>query len=230
MDRQGNTFTFIYASVMVVVVAALLAFVSQSLKPIQEKNVEIAKKIDILKSVKIISTSKDAEKKYEENVGDNSFVINYSGEKIDGEAFAVNMEKEVKKDFEDRKYPVYVSTINGEKKFIVQVRGKGLWGPIWGYISFNSDKKTIYGATFGHKGETPGLGAEIEKSEFQAQFVGKTIFDKDGKFTSVQVNKSVDTSKDPHAVDAISGGTITSKGVEAMLQDCLSGYEKFLKN
>jgi len=214
----------------VVIVAALLAFVSQSLKPIQDKNVEVAKKIDILKSVKIESTSKDAEKKYKEKIGDSSFVIDYNGKKVDGEAFAVNMEKEVKKDFEDRKYPVYVSTIDGEKKYIVQVRGKGLWGPIWGYISFNDDKKTIYGATFGHKGETPGLGAEIDKPAFQIPFVSKTIFDENGNFTSIQVNKNVDTSKDPHAVDAISGGTITSKGVEEMLKDCLSGYENFLKN
>ncbi len=229
MDRQGNTYTFLYASVLVVVVAALLAFVSQSLKPIQDKNVEVAKKIDILKSVKIESTSNDAVEKYDQYIGDNSFIIDYNGDKVDGDAFTVNMEKEVKKSFKDREYPVYISTINGEKKIIVQVRGKGLWGPIWGYISLDSDKKTIFGATFGHKGETPGLGAEIDKTAFQAPFTGKLLFDKDGKFTSIQVNKNVDTSNDPHAVDAISGGTITSKGVEAMLKDCLGGYKNFLK-
>ena len=229
MDRQGNTYTFIYASVLVVVVAALLAFVSQTLKPIQQKNIEVAKKIDILKSVNVVSTPKDAIEKYEKYIGKNSFVLNVDGQKVDGDAFTVDLEKELKKDPKERQYPIFECDIDGSTKYIIPVRGKGLWGPIWGYISLNDDRKTIYGATFGHKGETPGLGAEIAKPEFQKQFAGKTIFDNNGKFTSVLVEKSTDTSKDPHAVDAISGGTITSKGVQAMLQDCLSGYEKFLK-
>jgi len=229
MDRQGNTYTFIYASVLVVVVAALLAFVSQTLKPIQQKNIEVAKKIDILKSVNITSTPKDAVEKYEKYIGNNSFILNYDGQKVDGDAFTVSLEKEVKKPAKDRLYPIYICTIDGTKKFIIPVRGKGLWGPIWGYISLNDDKKTIFGATFGHKGETPGLGAEIAKAPFQKQFSGKTIFDDNGKFTSVLVEKGQNSSGNPHAVDAISGGTITSKGVQAMLQDCLSGYVNFLK-
>ncbi len=230
MDRQGNTYTFLYASVLVVVVAALLAFVSQSLKPIQDKNIEVAKKIDILKSVKIVTTSKDAVEKYKQYIGDNSFIMDYNGDKTEGDAFVVNLEKEVKKDLKERQYPIYVFSVDGDSKYIIPVRGKGLWGPIWGYISLNSDKKTIFGAIFGHKAETPGLGAEIDKSAFQIPFAGKTIFDENDTFTSVKVNKNVDTSNDPHAVDAISGGTITSKGVEEMLNDCLRGYENFLKN
>ena len=229
MDRQGNIYTFIYASVLVIVVAALLAFVSQTLKPIQEKNIEVAKKIDILKSVNIASSSKDAVGKYEKYIGNNNFILNYQGQKEKGDAFTVELEKEVKKPPKDRKYPIFICTIDGQKKYIIPVRGKGLWGPIWGYISLDEDKKTVYGATFGHKSETPGLGAEIEKEPFQKQFAGKTIFDKKGNFTSIRVEKGKDTSKDPHAVDAISGGTITSNGVNAMLKDCLSGYQKFLK-
>jgi Na+-transporting NADH:ubiquinone oxidoreductase subunit C len=189
----------------------------------------VAKKIDILKSVNVVSTPKDAIEKYEKYIGKNSFVLNIDGQKVDGDAFTVDLEKELKKDPKERQYPIFECDIDGSTKYIIPVRGKGLWGPIWGYISLNDDRKTIYGATFGHKGETPGLGAEIAKPEFQKQFAGKTIFDNNGKFTSVLVEKSTDTSKDPHAVDAISGGTITSKGVQAMLQDCLSGYEKFLK-
>ncbi len=229
MDRQGNTYTFIYASVLVVVVAALLAFVSQTLKPIQQKNIEIAKKINILKSVNITSSAKDAVEKYEKYIGKNSFILNYDGKKVEGDAFNVSLEKEVKKPQKDRLYPIYICTIDGSKKYIIPVRGKGLWGPIWGYISLNDDKKTIFGATFSHKSETPGLGAEIANAPFQEQFSGKTIFDNNGKFTSVLVEKGKNTSNDPHAVDAISGGTITSKGVQAMLQDCLSGYQNFLK-
>lgn len=231
MDRQGNTYTFLYASVMVIMVAAVLAFVSQSLKDTQAKNVEVAKKIDILKSVNIESTAVDAEAKFNKYIGENSFILNRNGEKMAGEAFNVDLAREVKKENSERQYPVYECTLDGGmKKYVIPVRGKGLWGPIWGYISLNEDKNTIYGATFGHKGETPGLGAEIDKEAFQKPFVGKQLFDDSGKFVSVKVLKSTDTSANLHAVDAISGGTITSKGLEAMLEDCLSGYEKFLKN
>jgi Na+-transporting NADH:ubiquinone oxidoreductase subunit C len=231
MDRQGNTYTFLYAAVMVIVVAALLAFVSQSLKPIQTKNVEVAKKIDILKSVSVASTAADAEKKYEQYIGENSYILNMAGEKQQGDAFAVDLAKELKKDNEDRNYPIFECTLDGGvKKYVIPVRGAGLWGPIWGYIALDEDKKTIFGAIFGHKGETPGLGAEIDKEKFQKPFIGKTIFNESGEFVSVKVVKSVDTSKNPHAVDAISGGTITCQGLEAMMYDCLSGYEQFLKN
>nr|WP_321405528.1 NADH:ubiquinone reductase (Na(+)-transporting) subunit C [uncultured Carboxylicivirga sp.] len=230
MDRQGNTYTFLYASVMVIVVAAILAFLSQSLKPIQTKNAEVAKKIDILKSVNIESTAKDAEAKYEKFIGDNAYVINNKGERLDAVAFNVDLAKELKKSDAERGYPVYECKLeDGSTKYILPVRGKGLWGPIWGYVSLNEDKNTVFGATFGHKGETPGLGAEIEKEAFQKPFVGKTIFEGD-KLVSIEVTKAGQSEGNIHAVDGISGGTITSRGVQAMLQDCLSGYESFLKN
>lgn len=231
MDRQGNTYTFLYASVMVIVVAAILAFLSQSLKPIQTKNAEVAKKVDILKSVNIESTAKDAEVKYEKYIGDKAYVINNKGERIDGVAFNVDLAKELKKDAADRLYPVYECQMDdGSTKYILPVRGKGLWGPIWGYLSLNEDKNTVFGATFGHKGETPGLGAEIEKEPFQKPFTGKSIFDDKGTLVSIKVVKAGQSEGNIHAVDGISGGTITSQGVQAMLLDCLSGYESFLKN
>lgn len=231
MDRQGNTYTFLYASVLVIVVAAVLAFLSQSLKPTQQKNAEVAKKIDILKSVNIESTAGDAEGKYEKYIGENAYVINNKGERVEAVAFNVDLAKELKKDAAQRAYPVYECTLDdGSKKYILPVRGKGLWGPIWGYLSLNDDKNTVFGATFGHKGETPGLGAEIEKEAFQEPFAGKSIFDDNAKLVSIKVTKAGQSEGDIHAVDGISGGTITSKGVEAMLQDCLSGYESFLKN
>jgi Na+-transporting NADH:ubiquinone oxidoreductase subunit C len=231
MDKQGNSYTFMYAAVMVIFVAALLAFVAQVLKPTQDKNTEIAKKIDILRSVNIESNAKDAEAKYERFIGNKAYVININGDvKTDVVAFNVDLARELKKPAAERLYPVYECTLeSGEVKYILPVRGKGLWGPLWGYISFNNDKNTIYGATFGHKGETPGLGAEIDKPEFQAPFKGKTIFDEDGRFVSIMVRKAGTSKGTSHEVDAISGGTITCNGLEAMLKDCLSGYEKFLK-
>ncbi len=107
---------------------------------------------------------------------------------------------------------------------MVPVRGKGLWGPIWGYMALESDLNTISGAVFDHKGETPGLGAEINTDWFQEPFTGKTIFDESGKFVSITVVKGGADPSDPHGVDGISGGTITSKGLEEMLADCLAGY------
>ena len=231
MDRQGNTYTFLYASVMVIVVAAILAFLAQALKPIQDKNAAVAKKMDILKSVQIESTAVDAEEKFNKYIGANAFVLDIKGEKKDGAAFAVDLAVELKKGKNERSYPVYVCTLdNGATKFVIPLRGKGLWGPIWGYISLDEDKNTVFGATFGHKGETPGLGAEITTDMFEKPFVGKKLFDESGRFKSIAVVKKGQSGTDLHKVDGISGGTITSVGVGVMLKDCLRGYEKFLKN
>lgn len=228
MNKQGNTYTFMYAAIMVIVVAAILSFVSLSLKEKQKKNVEIEKKQNILASVKIAATALDAEKLYSDFIT-NTYVVNNKGEVVEGvDAFYVDLHKENAKPVEKRNLPVFEYTKDGEKMLILPVRGKGLWGPVWGYVALNSDKNTIFGAIFDHKGETPGLGAEIAGENFQKPFTGKQIFDETGKFTSIKVNKA-GIASDIHSVDAISGGTITSKGVEAMLQDCLSNYEAFLK-
>ena len=105
--------------------------------------------------------------------------------------------------------------------------GAGLWGPIWGYISVNADKNTVYGTDFSHASETPGLGAEITKPAFSTQFAGKQLF-KNGAFKSIAVVKKGKSAEGQDYVDGISGGTITSQGVDKMLLDCLSGYSKFL--
>ncbi len=231
MDKQGNLYTFLYASAMVIVVAAILAFVSESLNPIQSKNVEIAKKIDLLKSVGIESNPNTAEKLYDDRIGNNTKVINMSGEEVEGKAFDIDLTKENRKPAEERIYPLYNCKMDdGSEKLIIPLRGVGLWGPIWGYISLNEDKKTIYGATFDHKGETPGLGAEIAQDFFENEFKGKTIFDESGTFTSIKVLKGGLAAGNEHAVDAITGGTITSNGVQNMLQEGLEGYKEYLKN
>ena len=226
INRDSNSYTFIYASALVILVAALLAVAAVGLKPFQDKNASIAKKIDILKSVGIASTAANAEEKYKTFVKE-TYIINAAGETQKGEAFDVDLANEVKKAVAERQLPVYVCKIeDGSVKYILPVRGKGLWGPVWGYIAVNDDKNTIFGATFGHKGETPGLGAEIEKESFQVQFQNKKII-KDGKVTFT-VAKGGAKPGDEYAVDAISGGTITSKGVEAMLLECLTAYSVFL--
>jgi len=156
-------------------------------------------------------------------------VLNSKGEKVDGvDAFTVVLKVEQRKPLEQQYLPVLnASPEDGEKVTIIPVEGKGLWGPIWGYIALESDMNTIYGVTFDHKGETPGLGAEINQYPFESMFHGKKIYE-DGKFVSVDVIKGGTTDDNPHGVDAISGGTITSKGLEKMLFDSMIKYNDFL--
>jgi len=124
--------------------------------------------------------------------------------------------------------PVFICTKeNGEKNYIVPLRGKGLWGPIWGYVAFKKDFNTIAGAMFDHKSETPGLGAEINTSAFRQQFKEKQIFDALGKYMPVRTVKGGAKKNDLHGVDAITGGTLTSNGLSNMLQDGLSVYVEY---
>lgn len=229
MNRDSNSYTFIYASGLVILVAALLALAAVLLKPLQDNNIEVTKKSDILKSVAIESDASTAADLYKEYMVD-SYVVNSEGEKQQGNmnAFDVDMKVELTKPVVERLLPVYECKLDdGSVKYILTVRGKGLWGPVWGYIAMNEDKQTIYGATFDHEGETPGLGAEISKEPFQVQFKGKKIF-KDGNVT-FEVAKGGAKPGDEYAVDAITGGTLTSKGVEAMLLDNFNAYSAFLK-
>lgn len=237
IDRNSNRYTFLYASGMVMLVAILLAVAATSLKPAQEKNKETEKKIDILKSIGKADGADKAANKHK-FVSDTFtkyivelFAVNSRGERLDGvNAFGIDMKVELSKPLEQRNLPVYRATLDdGSTKYIFPLRGRGLWGPIWGYIALNDDMDTIYGATFAHQGETPGLGAEIVTLEFQAQFVGKSIYS-NGSFVSITVVKGGADKQNPHAVDAISGGTITSRGLEAMLSSCLGGYQSFFSN
>lgn len=237
MKSFSNTYIFVFSTVMVMLVAILLSFVSEKLRPFQEKNVEIEKKLDILRSVGIARDMDDVRDKgafvevaYEKNITE-SFVIDTDGELKEGvEAFGVNLRDELAKPAEERSLPVFVHEEDGQEIYILPLQGKGLWGPIWGYISLEEDMSTIYGALFAHAKETPGLGAEINTEWYQAQYQGKKIFDDAGEFTSVRVVKGGADPADPHAVDAISGGTITSVGLQEMMEVSLGNYETFLRN
>lgn len=241
--KQTNTYIFVYASVMVIAVAAILSFAAMALKPFQEKNIEIERKKYILQSTNLTSGIDQAsdknefvESKYDKYIA-NSFVIDTKGNIKEGiDAFNINMKFELSKPFDERVLPVYVCSMDdGTTKYIIAVRGNGLWGPLWGNISFNDDFNTIYGVVFDHKSETPGLGAEITQEFFTKPFSGKKIFNKSGKLVSINIYKggkgAAEIAGDTdHGVDAISGGTITCKGVEKMLRDCLENYKSYLKN
>jgi len=143
-------------------------------------------------------------------------------------AFEIDMAAAIKEGNMERQVPLYVAEKDGETFYIVPMRGKGLWGPVWGYLALESDGNTVVGATFDHKSETPGLGAEITTPMFTEQFPGKKISES-GEFKSISVVKS-GTSNGDYMVDGISGGTITSNGVNDMLSDCLAPYASYFKN
>ena len=224
MNTNSNSYTIIYASVMVVIVAFLLAFVSSSLRETQNKNVELDTKKQILAALNIKDV-KDAEAEYNKYVkGD--MLMNVDGTLTENTgAFATAYEKEAK---ENNRLHVFVAEVDGEKKYVFPVYGAGLWGPIWGYIALNDDKDTVYGVYFSHQGETPGLGAEITTTKFQDQFLGKHVME--NGTVALGVEKHGKVAKPDYQVDGISGGTITSKGVDAMIKDCLSMYNSFLTN
>lgn len=227
MNKQGNTYTFLYSVILVVVVAALLAVVALWLQPKQNENIENEKRQNILRSVNVESTALDSKELFDKYIV-KQFIVNSKGEEVAGDAFAVDLAKQSKVACDEKLLPVFVADINGATKYILPIYGKGLWGPLWGYISLNDDKNTIFGVVFDHKGETPGLGAEITTQVFEGQYQGKLIFD-NNQMVGILVKKG-GGAVGPHEVDAISGGTITSKGVENMVKDYLTCYESFLKN
>jgi Na+-transporting NADH:ubiquinone oxidoreductase subunit C len=207
---------------MVVLVAVILAFTSQSLKSYQKENEENDKRQQILRSINVQVPAGEAKAKYNELI-EESFFVNEQGERTEGDAFAPDAAKA----FEQHTYPVFVARIDGQTKYILALSGAGLWGPLWGYISVNDDRNTIYGADFSHSGETPGLGAEIVLPAFSGQFAGKHIFMND-EFKSVAIVKPGKSAAGQDYVDGISGGTITSQGVNRMIFDSLQGYVRFL--
>ena len=229
MRNFSNTYIFIFSTIMVIIVALLLSLAAMQLKPFQDKNIEVEKKQNILKSVRVMSTPDDAVETYAKYITD-SYVINNKGEKqADVDAFNIDLKKELGKPASERLLPIFVGTLDDKTNaYVFPVRGKGLWGPIWGYVSLLPDMNTIYGVTFDHQGETPGLGAEISTDWFQKPFQGKTIFKDSIEFISIRVVKGGAKKDDPHAVDAISGGTITSVSLQAMLDSCLVQYKPFL--
>ncbi|MBN2683314.1 MAG: NADH:ubiquinone reductase (Na(+)-transporting) subunit C [Bacteroidales bacterium] len=229
--NKGNTYIFIYSVVMVIIVAAVLSTAAMLLKPYQDKNIMIEKKLNILSSVMDEKPEKkDVEMLYKERVTE-SFAINNKGEILEGiDAFDVDLKKEMRKSPEERALPVFIYSYQGNTNLIVPVIGKGLWGPIWGYVSFENDFNTIHGVSFDHKSETPGLGAEINTQWFMSPFKGKKIFDESGKFVSITVVKGGADPNSLHQVDGISGGTITSKALEKMLIDCIVSYESYFKS
>ena len=230
IDKNSNSYTFGFAILMVIVVGSLLAVASQGLKTRQEKNATDKKMMSILSAININATRENAKEMYNKYVIDSKII---SGKDLNAEAFNVDIKKEFRDkniSVSDRNYPLYICEKDGDKYYIIPVVGTGLWGPIWGFVALESDFKTIYGANFDHKSETPGLGAEIKYASYSDQYTGETISDTTGSFQPIIVVKDGSGSGINSKVDGITGGTITSKGVEEMTTRTLEVYVNYFKS
>lgn len=225
LNTNSNTYTIVYAAVMVIVVAFLLAFVNASLKSKQEENIKQDTKKQILAALNIREVE-DVNGTYSKVVKEDRLITpdGELGEVVDDKDFATSYEKEVK---DNNRVHIFVCDIDGQTKYVIPVYGVGLWGAIWGYVALNDDKNTVYGTYFSHSGETPGLGAEIATEMFQKEFIGKHALNENEIALSVVKNGKAKENPEFY-VDGISGGTITSNGVDAMLKNSMSNYIKFL--
>jgi Na+-transporting NADH:ubiquinone oxidoreductase subunit C len=231
-DRNSNAFTFGFAIVMVIVVGAVLSGIALGLKDRQKMNDDVKKKMDILGAINVKSTRANAVAEYDKYIA-NSYVINYKGAIVEGmDALSVD----IKKQFRDRSlapgdklYPLYIFAKDGKKFTVVPMVGTGLWGPIWGFVALEDDLTTIYGATFDHKTETPGLGAEIRERMFQEKFYGKNTKRINYSGNIFEICKGGAGCSGDYQVDGITGGTITSKGVEEMMIRTFRIYENHFK-
>lgn len=222
INTNSNVYTICYAAVMVVIVAFLLAFVSSALKPAQDANVAIDKKQQILASLNVRGLAKsDVEAKYNELIQETC-VMTPDGQVVEGaDAFDVET-KEI-----GDKLPVYkAKTADGADALVLPLKGRGLWGGLWGYVAVTPDLQKVLGAYFDHESETAGLGALIKEAKFQEQFIGRPVMGDDGKVALTVVKKGA--SEGDTQVDGVTGATLTSKGVGEMVLTGLQQYADVL--
>jgi len=202
LNTNSNAYIIIYSAIMVVIVAFLLAFVYQALKPMQDRNVELDTQKQILYSLNI---------------------RNLDGQEAQNKFYTV-----VKQVFpyEGRNY--YKCEVDGKDIVVVELKGMGLWGGIGGFIAIERPANTVYGAYFNHESETAGLGAEIKDSQaWQEKFIGKKVYKDGSKDIALSVVKKVE---DPETqVDCVTGATLTSNGVNDMIKACLEYFPEEVK-
>lgn len=223
MNRESNAYTFIFSTVMVILVATALAFAATALKPAQEANIKKEKMQYILRSFGMDISRDESPEAYKTYIKEE-LVLDDNGNEISKDGFAVDLAKD------KGKHPVFIAEKDGQKYYILPVRGMGLWDIIWGYVAVD-ENLTVKGIIFDHKGETPGLGGEITQKYFQDRFIGEKIFDANGEYHGLTVVKGYKGGDDKAdgEVDAISGATLTGNGVSAMLMKGLEPYENYLK-
>ncbi len=230
-NTESNTYIIVYSVVMVVIVATLLALAAKGLQKRQEENQLNEKKLSILSALyagEAVQQEVEALELIEKN-GINydkvieAYVVDANGQRVEGDVFTLL--NDLGGSFAAGKFPLFEAK---DGRMVIPVTGRGLWGPVWGYVALEKDMATVAGIVLAHQGETPGLGAEIATTKFQSLFIGKTMFEGD-EFVSVKLVKG--GAKNPaHEVDAISGGTKTSDGVSAAIYDSFVNYLPLLNS
>ena len=224
-NTNSNVYTIVYASVMVIIAAFLLAFVASVLKSPQEANIANDKRGQILSSLNIRNVN-DVTDEYNKVIL-HDLILDANGQVIkeDG-GFQVESKDITAKNPADKKLPLYVAKVNNDTIYVVPLYGRGLWGGISGYLALKKDFDTVFGSYFTHESETAGLGARIVEEEFQEKFIGRKAFS-DSTFQKVALVLSKKIENPEHEVDAITGATLTSNGVSEMFQTSLLPYQKF---
>ena len=222
LNTNSNVYTIVYAAVMVIIVAFLLVFVSQTLKERQTANVINDTKQQILSALNLrdqadVASTYSKVIKADALMQPNGKMAEYEGD----------FNTSYKSEFDNGNLHIFVAEVNGERKFVIPMNGLGLWGTIWGYIALNEDRNTVYGVYFSHSSETPGLGGEIAGTKFQDRFPGKLVVNGDEVGLKVVKYGKADAGSQ-FEVDGVTGATITSTGVNTMINKVLSAYIPFL--
>jgi len=243
IDTDKNSYTIIFSIVMVIVVGSILAGLASGLKPMVKANERFEKQQNILyamgvnnnegtNDVQFISTD-NVEEEFDKYIT-QQYVFQGGELKENDEAYLIDIKKEETKakngDYE-RRLPIFVGEKDGKKLHIVPVRGKGLWDAIWGFVALDKSM-TIQGVYFDHKGETPGLGAEIKQRYFMDDFTGEEFLDGE-VFKGIEVakgnNDPKNLIKDDQEVDALAGATITGDGLAVMLSKDIKMYMPYFR-
>lgn len=230
INKNSNAYIIIYTVVMVVIVGALLAFLATWLKPTQDANILNEQKVSIMKAfgeANEESETADVVKMFDESISIKN-ISNGEANDVDVNAvFALLGNRKALGEANDN-LPIFILNKDGKTKYVLPLVGKGLWGDIWGYIALEKTEDNnlqIVGIVMDHAGETPGLGAEIATTTWQQKFKGKKLYNEAGEF-AVRMQKG--GAQNEHQVDAITGGTKTCDGVNAMLETSIAKYEPFL--
>ena len=232
MKTNSNSYTITYSIILVLIVAFLLAFVFQALKPMQDANVQLDQQKQILFALnqdRNMTNEQAVELWKKIIIADD--IINSDGKVVEaGKQGGVDAGFKLNsKDAKEGKLALFRCKVNGEVKYVIPVYGNGLWGPINGFIAINGDKKTVFGAYFNHESETAGLGAEIkDNADWQAKFKGKKLFtDDNNQKIALSVEKKIEDPKTQ--VDAVTGATLTSNGVTEMFHSDKGGLQPYVK-
>ena len=240
---DSNVYTMIFAIAMVIVVGSLLAFMASSLKPNIKENERIEKQQNILYAMGVNENDESSATFVSTEVAGEEFrkyikkQLVIEGDKIteDNEAYLIDIKKQKAnaKDGKTRKLPLFVGEKDGKTFYVAPIYGKGLWDAIWGYVAMD-ENMVVQGAYFDHRGETPGLGANIKQRYFMDDFYGEHLLTEAGVFKGITVakgnNDPKNEDKTDYEVDAIAGATITGDGVTAMIKSDLSLYVPYFNS